>query len=664
MKKIISIFIITLLSSAILTAQSNKTKRADKHFNKFEFIEAAADYLKLITDGDGDTYIYGQLAESYYNVYNFVEAEKWYAKVLENSSDPEMIFKYSLMLKAGGKRSEANEQLAKFASMRPADQRSIAYKKNPDYLQKILGKKLKFEVTNLRDINNEGKLVYKDINTEYSDFGGMININKSDSTFYYTSASITNNKVYGWNEQPFLDIFIAKGDGNGGFLEPTNEKNINTKYHEGLASISPDGNTIYFSRESFYDKIYEKDPSTKYKISVLHLYKSIKQEGQWSEAEPLSLNGENYSVKNPSVSSDGKTLYFASDKIGGSGGFDIYSAPIDENGSVGEATNLGQKLNTEGQEMFPFISSNNTLYFSSNGHLGLGGLDLFFAKIVDGKVGPVRNIGIPVNSSFDDFAFSFDEEKEKGFISSNRKVKISNEITGKDEMVNMKDEIYEVKLLEPICDVLMTVTVRDSKTGLILDGASVSIQDSEGNIFGTKISNFEGIVEYIIECDIDTKLVGSKIDYESGSTLVAGTSEEEISAELLLTPIEEIILANKVILNPIYFDFDKSNITAQAAFELDKLVQLMTKYKSIVISAESHTDSRGSASYNLSLSERRALTTAQYVISKGIDATRITGSGKGETIPSIDCGGRCTEEEHQLNRRSEFLILSGNPNDQ
>ena len=663
MKKIISIFIITLLSSAILTAQSNKTKRADKHFNKFEFIEAAADYLKLITDGDGDTYIYGQLAESYYNVYNFVEAEKWYAKVLENSSDPEMIFKYSLMLKAGGKRSEANEQLAKFASMRPADQRSIAYKKNPDYLQKILGKKLKFEVTNLRDINNEGKLVYEDINTEYSDFGGMININKSDSTFYYTSASITNNKVYGWNEQPFLDIFIAKGDGNGGFLEPTNEKNINTKYHEGLASISPDGYTMYFSRESFYDKIYEKDPSTKYKISVLHLYKSIKQEGQWSEAEPLSLNGENYSVKNPSVSADGKTLYFASDKIGGSGGFDIYSAPIDENGSVGEATNMGQKLNTEGQEMFPFISSNNTLYFSSNGHLGLGGLDLFFTKIVDGKVGPVRNIGIPINSSFDDFAFSFDEEKEIGFISSNRKVRIRNEITGKDKMVDMKDEIYEVKLLQPICDVLMTVTVRDSKTGFILDGASVSIQDSEGNIFGTKISNLKGIVEYIIECDIDTKLVGSKIDYESGSTIVAGTSEEEISAELLLTPIEEIILANKVILNPIYFDFDKSNITAQAAFELDKLVQLMTKYKSIVISAESHTDSRGSASYNLSLSERRALTTAQYVISKGIDASRITGSGKGETTPSIDCGGRCTEEEHQLNRRSEFLILSGNPND-
>ena len=409
---------------------------------------------------------------------------------------------------------------------------------------------------------------------------------------------------------------------------------------------------MYFSRESFYEKVYERDSITKYKISVLNLYKSINQEGQWSEAEALSLNGDSYSVKNPSVSADGKTLYFASDKTGGYGNFDIYSAPIDENGSVGDATNLGQKLNTEGQEMFPFISANNTLYFSSNGHLGLGGLDVFFAKIVDGKVGPIRNIGIPVNGNADDFAFSINEETEEGFVSSNREGGVGS------------DDIYSIKKIQPICDVLVSVTVKDHKTGLILVGAAVSIQDADGNIFGTKTSNTEGVVEYIIECNIDTKLVGSKIDYESGFTLVAGTSEEEVSADLLLTPIDEIILANKVILNPIYFDFDKSNINAQAAFELDKLVQLMNKYKSIVLSAESHTDSRGSASYNLSLSERRAMTTAQYVISKGIDASRITGEGKGETMPSVDCGGRCTEEEHQLNRRSEFLILAGNPNDE
>ena len=637
MKKIISIFIITLLSSAILTAQSNETKRADKHFNKYEFVEAATDYLKLVTDGKANTYVYSQLAESYFNVFNTVEAEKWYAIALETSSEPEMVYNYSQMLKANGKYEESNTQLDLFASMRPADHRATAFRENPNYLPKILEKGKRFNVQNLA------------INSEVSDFGGTLKNGK----LYITSARNSNRKTYGWNEEPFLDIYTAYVNDDGEFQTPSIiEQNINTKYHEGTVSFSPDGNTMYFSRESFYEKVYERDSITKYKISVLNLYKSINQEGQWSEAEALSLNGDSYSVKNPSVSADGKTLYFASDKTGGYGNFDIYSAPIDENGSVGDATNLGQKLNTEGQEMFPFISANNTLYFSSNGHLGLGGLDVFFAKIVDGKVGPIRNVGIPVNGNADDFAFSINEETEEGFVSSNREGGVGS------------DDIYSIKKIQPICDVLVSVTVKDHKTGLILVGAAVSIQDADGNIFGTKTSNTEGVVEYIIECNIDTKLVGSKIDYESGFTLVAGTSEEEVSADLLLTPIDEIILANKVILNPIYFDFDKSNINAQAAFELDKLVQLMNKYKSIVLSAESHTDSRGSASYNLSLSERRAMTTAQYVISKGIDASRITGEGKGETMPSVDCGGRCTEEEHQLNRRSEFLILAGNPNDE
>ena len=637
MKNIISIFIIALMSSFCLTAQSNATKKADKHFNKFQFVEAAEDYLKLATDGDADAYVYGQLAECYYNVFKTVEAEKWYAKALETSSNPEMIYNYSQMLKANGKYEESNNQLERFASMRPADHRATAFRANPNYLPKILDRGKKFNVQNLP------------INSEVSDFGGTL----QDGKLYITSARNSNRRTYGWNEEPFLDIYTASVDSEGAFQTPAIiEENINTKYHEGTVSFSPDGNTMYFSRESYYEKVFERDSLTKYKISVLHLFKSVKQEGQWSEAESLSLNGNSYSVKNPSVSADGSTLYFASDKTGGFGQFDIYSAPIDADGSVGEATNMGQKLNTEAQEMFPFISSSNTLYFSSNGHLGLGGMDVFFAKVVDGKVGPVRNIGIPVNGNADDFAFSMNEETEEGFVSSNRE-------GGKGS-----DDIYAIKKLQPICDVLMTITVKDSETGLVLEGASVDIKDAEGTVFGTKVSNVQGVVEYIIECDVNTLITGTKADYESGMATVEGTSEEEVSVEVILTPIEDIILANKVLLNPIYFDFDKSNITAQAAFELDKLVQLMTKYESIVISAESHTDSRGSASYNLSLSDRRAKTTAQYVISKGIDASRITGSGKGETMPNVDCGSKCTEDEHQLNRRSEFFILEGNPNDE
>ena len=636
MKKYSSIFIIILITGLFANAQSKATKNADKLFSKFEFVEAAKAYEKLIAKGNADAYVYGQLAEAYYNVFNTVEAEKWYAKTLKTSEAPETIYKYAQMLKANGKYEESNTQMAKFASMRPADHRAIAFVENPNYLPKILEKGKKF---NVQDAG---------INSAYSDFGGTL----QGGQLYIATARNEIGKSYGWNEEPFLDIYVASKNNDGSFQTPTAVEAVNTKYHEGVVSFSPDGNTMYFSRESFYDKIFERDSLSRNKFSVLNLYKSTKELGSWSEGEALSLNSENYSVKNPAVSPDGKTLFFASDMAGGMGQFDIYSAPINDDGTVGEPTNLGQKLNTEGQEMFPFVSSDNTLYFSSDGHLGLGGMDVFFAKLVDGKVGPIRNVGIPVNGNADDFAFSIDDESGEGFVSSNREGGAGS------------DDVYAVKVLQPICDVLVTVTVKDSETGNILVGATVNVLDSEGNSIGSKTTSNKGEVNYIVECASDLSLSASMDEYESGTGFVAGTSEEEVSTEILLDPIDEIILANKVVLNPIYFDFDKSNITAQAAFELDKLVQLMNKYESIVLRAESHTDARGSATYNQKLSERRALTTAQYVISKGIAAERITGVGMGETTPVNDCGTGCSEDEHQMNRRSEFIILEGNPNNE
>ena len=224
-----------------------------------------------MTDGKADTYVYSQLAESYYNVFNTVEAEKWYAKALETASDPEMVYNYSQMLKANGKYEESNAQLGIFASMRPADHRATAFRDNPDYLPKILEKGKKFN----------DKIL---INSEFSDFGGTLEGGK----LYITSARNSNRKTYGWNEEPFLDIYTANVNDEGEFQTPSIiEDNINTKYHEGTVSFSPDGNTMYFSRESFYEKIYERDPSTKYKISVLHIYKSVNQEGKWSEAEAI-----------------------------------------------------------------------------------------------------------------------------------------------------------------------------------------------------------------------------------------------------------------------------------------------------------------------------------------------------------------------------------------
>ena len=634
MKHLKLIITLVILSSFSVTAQTKATQKADKHFAKFEFIEAIADYTKLADKGSADAYVYGRLAEANYNIFNTTEAEKWFAKALETSQEPEMIFKYSEMLKANGKYEASNTQMKKFAAMRPADVRATMFMANPDYLPKILDRGKKFNVQNLA------------VNSAVSDFGGTL----QDGKLYIASARNDARKNYGWNEQPFLDMYSFTAAEDGSYQNETmlGDK-MNTKYHEGLTSFSPDGNTVYFSRESFFENIYEKNEESNTKYSVLHLFTATKSGDKFSNIEALTINSKNYSIKNPSVSRDGKTLYFASDMPGGFGNFDIYKASIDGNGQVGTPVNLGQKVNTESQEMFPYISDNNTLYFSSIGHLGLGGMDVFYTKEIDGKMAPIRNVGIPVNSNGDDFAFSINEESGEGFVSSNRE-------GGKGS-----DDIYAIKKIQPLCDVLIVATVLDNKTKAPLAGATTSLVDSQGNILSTKTADAAGKVEYIIECDTETELQVTMNDYQSNKLSIAGTDQEEIAVDIALDPIDKIIEVERVVLNPIYFDYDKSNITAKAAFELDNLVQVMNKYPNMVIYATSHTDIRASDRYNDALSDRRAKTTVQYIISKGIDAIRISGAGRGERELAIDCGDNCSEDQHQQNRRSQFRIMSGGP---
>lgn len=631
MKNINILITLTILCSFSLTAQNDDTKRADKHFKQLEFVEAAKDYEKLVDAGKADAYVYAQLAESYYNVFDTKNAERYYYQALEDNPAPnsDMVYKYSQMLKANGKYALSNEWMARFADMRPSDQRAMAFKQDPNYIPKILERGKKFRVENL------------ELNSEYSDFGGTLN----DGKLYITSARDVSGKNYGWNAQPFLDIFVATKNSEGGYGTPKQiEGKINTPYHEGVVSFSPDGKTMYFSRESFFEKEYVKDSITKNKLGSIHLYKATSLGDKWDNVEALNIT-EDYSAKNPSVSRDGKTLYFASDIPGGYGLFDIYKAPINEDGTIGTPTNLGQKVNTEGQEMFPFIGDDGTLYFSSNGHLGLGGLDVFFTKEIDGKMTPIRNVGIPISSNADDFAFHLKDATGEGFISSNRG-------GGKGS-----DDIYRTMRLEPLCDVLVTATVLDDKTGRPIAGAMVTLYDYKGNKIVSKETNAEGITEFIVECDKESDLEVVMDDFESKRVTVKGTQETETKVTVSLDPIEKIIAAGMIELEPIYFEFDKSNITAKAAFELDKLVQVMTKYPEMVIDVTAHTDSRGSDSYNLNLSDRRAKTTVQYVISKGIDSTRIKGEGKGETEPKVDCGSGCSKEQHAMNRRSEFIIV-------
>ena len=640
MKNIFTLITLTFLSIVSVNAQDNSSKKADKQFSRLEFVKASESYKKLIDKGNSSDYIVGQLAECYYNIFNTVEAEKWYATLAEDSTDPDIIFKYSQMLKANGKYKLSNKWMSKFVELRPADNRSTAFMKDPNYLPKIISKGKRFNVQNL------------DINSEYSDFGGTLNNNK----LYITSSRntvglfdigrwITQRISYGWNNEPYLDVYSFDVSESGSYInEDYLDSNINTKYHEGLASFDDNGN-MYLTRESFYENEYVEDPESNNITSLLGIYKISVGD---KNVVGLNINSVEYSVKNPSLSSDGKTLYFSSDMPGGFGNFDIYRGDIDEKGDINNVENLGQKINTEGQEMFPFIGDKNNLYFSSDSQLGLGGLDVFFTKEVDGKWASVRNVGIPVNSNADDFAFNMNESSGTGFVSSNRS-------GGKGS-----DDVYSIKRLVPICDVLLTANVIDSKTKLVVDSATTSVSDKDGNIASTKTSSKEGVAEFMLVCDEAGKLIVSKEGYSSKIVVLEMSNEEFTSIDVMLDPIEKIIVAEKIELNAIYFDFDKSNIKSEAAFELDNLVQVMVKYPEMTVSIESHTDSKGPSSYNQKLSDRRAKTTMQYVISKGIESTRLSAVGKGESNPVVDCSN-CNDEEDQLNRRSEFIITAGNP---
>ena len=629
MKNILTLLIITLISFSNLVAQNNSTKKADRLFDRFEFVKAAEEYLKLANDEANDYYVISRLADSYYNIFDTKNAEKWFEKIVEENNI-EIIYKYTQMLKANGKYKESNIWMTKFSEMKPYDSRAVAFRNTPNYIDKIVEKGKKFNIQNLS------------INSEYSDFGSTMFNNK----LYFISSEEPGflEKPYSWSNEGFLNIYSSYINENGSYLERVEFDDLNSKYHEGVITFMADGNTAYFTRESYFEKEYEKSEDSKTKYSQLYIYRASKQNGKWSSIESLKINDQNYSNKNPMIGPKGEYLYFSSNMPGGYGQYDIYKAKINEDGSIGDPLNLGQKINTEGQEGFPFMSEDKIIYFSSDGHLGLGGLDVFYSKNIDTKWSNVRNVGMPVNSGADDFAFMINGDD--GYISSNRPGGVG------------KDDIYAIKKIMPLCDILFTTNIIDSKTKESISSATTSISDNTGIIDNTKITSEKGLAEFMLECEDEIQLMVSKTGYESKMLDLKFSDIDPPVLDVYLNPIEEIIVEEKIILNPIYFDFDKSNITNKAAFELDKLVAIMEKYPDMIIKAESHTDSRGPASYNRGLSDRRAKSTAQYVISKGISEDRISGVGKGEDEPKIDCSQGCSKEEHAQNRRSEFIIVS------
>ncbi len=611
-----------VIASGSIVAQNKDTQKADKLFNRYEYVTATQEYLKLVDKGKSDAYVYKQLADTYFNMFNTAEAAKWYAKATESTQEAETYYRYAQMLKANGKYEEANKQMQKFTSLAPNDQRAKTFKENPNYVPRLLDKQKLYDVKTL------------EINSDKSDFGAVL----YDNELYFTSARNASRKDYGWNKEPFLDLYKADYNTDGTLTNARTITELNSKYHDGPITISSDGNTAYYASDSFRESSFEKDKKNKLKLSRNNLFVVTKENGKWGKSISLPFNSKEYSTSNPSLSRDGKTLYFSSDMPGSIGGVDIWKVVVNTDGSFGTPLNLGTKVNTEGNESFPFIADDNsTLFFASSGKPGLGGLDVFQIDLSKGA--EAMNLGKPVNTEKDDFAFTFNKAKNLGFLSSNR--------SGNDDIFGAT----------PVCGLDVLTVVTNAKTGAILANAKVSILDDKKNVIATESSNEKGEVSYRVECEKAYSVQASKDGYESNTFAVAKSKGGQTRVDAALQPIDVIVTETEIILNPIYFEYNKSNITQEGAFELDKLVQVMKNNDNLVILAKSHTDNRGSDVYNLNLSDRRAKATVQYVISKGIAASRISGKGFGETEPKVDCKETCTEEQFAQNRRSEFLIV-------
>ncbi len=605
-----------------------RLKLADQLFNRYEFSDAAAHYHKLTKGRNPDNYVNLQLAECYFNMFNTVEAAKWYGKALEVNPnlDAEIYYRYAQMLKASGRYETSNAAMKVFADLKPDDQRSIDFLADPDYIPQLRSQEALFtyEDSKMNDL-------------KFSDFAGFLT---DDNTFYFTSARTETKKKYGWNEQPYLDIYTAKYDPEESkFTDIQAVSELNTKFHDGPVTITGDGETMYFSSESFRTGDFKKDKKLRLKQGKVSTYRAKFDGKKWKKIEPLPFNDANYMVSNPSVNVDGRTLYFASDMPGGVGGMDIWKVSINEDGTYGEPVNLGEKVNTEGRESFPFIDSvNNKLYFASDARKGFGGLDVYSLDL-DNPSAEARNLGDPINTPKDDFALSFYPAKNLGFVSTNR--------VG-------RDDIY---IIRPICVTEIITTVKNSKTGEVLRDTQITIFDHDNNPIETRYTDSYGVVRYEVDCNRSYSLQVTKADFESKDVELAKWKGGKQPIEVNLRPIELIIIDEKIVLGDIYFEFDKSNITQQGAFELNKLVQILERNPNMKIKIESHTDSKGSDVYNLKLSERRATATLQYLKSQGINGARLEAKGYGESQPKVDCGDNCTPEQDATNRRSEFLII-------
>lgn len=636
--------IISFLSNSGF-AQKAKIATADKKYNSYAYIDAIQTYERLAEKGYQSVEMFEKLGNAYYFNSDFEKAAQSYEKLYQLQSElaPEYFYRYAQSLKAIGKEKEAATILAKFENKSSDDSRSKRLKNNTDYLEDIKAN------VGIYTIENAG------INSKYSDYGSTI----VDNKLIFTSARDTGGvgqRKHAWTGEHFTNLYAA---GVNGELIPSNpfryDANVNSKFHEATPVFTKDGNTMYFTRNNYLDGKKGKDAN---KVTLLKIYKATLVNNRWTNVTELPFNSNNFSTAHPALSPDEQTLYFASDRPGTIGQSDLYKVAINSKGTYGEPINLGAEINTEGRETFPFVTKDNQLYFASDGHPGLGGLDIFTTKINnDGGFGEVENDGAEVNSPKDDFGYYRDSEINKGFFSSNRDGGLGS------------DDIYRFTSKDK-CKQILKGIVTDSATGETLAGVQLILLNKQYKVIAETTSDALGYYAFDVNCRRTYHVRANKKDYTSKETKlrtaeVTGETKLDIQLESSICRVAVGDDLGKCFgIKIIYFDLDKSNIRKEAALDLAKILDVLTQNPTMKLDVRSHTDCRQTAKYNMALSDRRAKATIAWLVSKGIDSSRLTGRGYGESQLINDCGceptnaSNCTEEQHQMNRRSEFIITA------
>ncbi len=706
MKKLL--VIIFVFSIQFINAQDQELIRAKKFFDRTYYSEAIVLYEKLAEEKPSQEVI-KNLADSYYYTNDLVKAQRYYRLLIQNYNDNldrEYYFRYAQTLKATNAYNDANTVLKEYYSKSSNPEDAVNYEKDVKTLENVSAIGKRFEIKNLP------------INTPNSEFGAV----KYKDNLVFAGVKLKPgifDKKFKWDGETYLNLVTVplKNINAADSITHYFAKELKTGMHESNAIFTKDGKTIYFTRNNSKNGKKKKDEK---KISNLQIFKAELVGGKWTNITSLPFNSPNYSVEHPALSADEKVLYFASDMPGSIGSFDIYSVNINK-GAFDTPKNLGPEINTNKREQFPFASADNKLYFSSDGHLGYGSLDVFVSEINGNEYSKPINIGLPLNSNLDDFAFNIDSETKEGYFASNRE-------GGKGG-----DDIYQFKetkdLIVEDCHQLITGIITDIDTKLVLENATVILQDSNNKTLNTATTSADGKFSFRAPCEASYKVSAFKEKYtnESKTVTLDNIRDKENDASLALKSLEKIKLEEKenaekkrqqeivieeenkkkevlaavelkqkekkakeaeiaaaeikknekvkqileqekdvvrdkdrliIKTDPIYFDYNMWYIRKESKVVLGRVVALMNKYPGMVIEIGSHTDSRGNAKFNENLSQKRANSTREFIIQSGIDAKRVSAKGYGESVPIIKCktDDACSEEEHELNRRSEFVI--------